>query len=171
MNEEFVKIAKLGSSHGLKGYIRLIPYIEPAELILEISTIFLENQNNYIEIETESMKPYKKNNWLYKAKQWQSINDVESLTNLYLVCREDDLPKLPENLYYSSDIIGCNVIDMGGNCLGKVIDIFKYSNNDIYEIGDDKDTFLLPAVKEFIKNIDLDCRVIKVQLPPGIKDI
>lgn len=171
MIDSFIKVAKLGSPHGLKGYIRLIPIIDPPELLNELNYLFLEKDNQYVELEIEVIKPYKKNSWLFKAKSWHSIDDVQDLVNNFLACRKEDLPELDENRYYIVDVIGCNVVDLNDKYLGKVLDVLQYSSNDIYIIGEDENNFLLPAVKEFIKSIDTNKKLIKVNLPEGIEEI
>lgn len=171
MVDSFIKVAKLGSPHGLKGYIKVIPIIDPPDLLNELQSLFLENGSSYIQLDTEIMRPYKKNSWLYKAKQWQSIEDVEGFVNMYLACSKEDLPRLAKNQYYIGDIIGCNVFDLNDEYLGKILDVLQYSSNDIYKIGDKKKHFLLPAVKDFIKLIDIKEKLVKVDLPEGIEEI
>ncbi len=171
MIDSYIKVSKFGSPHGLRGYIKLIPIIDPPELLNELNHLFFKKDNEYIQLEIEVIKPYKKNSWLFKAKRWHSIDDVQSLVNNYLVCRREDLPGLEKNRYYIVDIIGCNVVDLNDKYLGKVLDVLQYSSNDIYKIGEDENSFLLPAVKEFIKSIDVNNKLVKVNLPEGIEEI
>ena len=100
-----------------------------------------------------------------------SIDDVQSLVNNFLTCKKEDLPELDKNRYYIVDVIGCDVVDLNDKYLGKVLDVLQYSSSDIYKIGEDENSFLLPAVKEFIKSIDIDNKLVKVNLPEGIEDI
>ncbi|MFP4456276.1 MAG: ribosome maturation factor RimM [Clostridia bacterium] len=172
MVDRFIKVAKLGSPHGLKGYVKIIPIIDPPELLHELQSIFFENDsNNYMQLDIEVMKPYKKNSWLFKAKQWQSIDDIENFVNMYLVCNKEELPKLAKNQYYIGDIIGCTVVDLDNKYLGKILDVLQYSSSDIYKIGEGSKSFLLPAVKEFIKDINIDKKLVQVKLPEGIEEI
>jgi 16S rRNA processing protein RimM len=169
--DDLIKVAKLGSPHGLKGYLKLIPIIDPPELLDGFSEFILLSDSKQITLDTEVIKPYKKNSWLFKAKQWKDINDVESLVNSFLYSYKSDLPKLDSNRYYIADIVGCTVVDSSGIEIGEVLDVLQYSSSDIYKIGNQFKHFLLPAVKEFIQSIDIDKKVIKVTLPDGIDEI
>ena len=60
MIDNYIKVSKFGSPHGLKGYIRLIPIIDPPELLNELKYLYLEKDNQFIQLEVEVLKPYKK---------------------------------------------------------------------------------------------------------------
>ncbi len=169
--EELIKVAKIGSPHGLKGYIKLIPIIDPPELLKRFNEFILMTDSKRLLLETEVVRPYKKNSWLFKAKQWNKIEDVENFVNMFLLSNKESLPKLSKNSYYIGDIVGCKVFDTLGNNLGEVLDVLQYTSNDLYKIGSLSKSFLLPAVKEFIKSIDVDNNIIKVDLPEGIDKI
>ena len=77
--------------------------------------------------------------------------------------------KLPKNTYFIADLIGLEVYKEDGSLLGKVDDIYNTGASDIYVI---KDTLgkqiLLPAIKEVIKQIDLEQEKIVVHLLEGL---
>ena len=77
--------------------------------------------------------------------------------------------KLPKNTYFIADLIGLEVYKEDGSLLGKVDDIYNTGASDIYVI---KDTLgkqiLLPAIKDVIKQIDLEQEKIVVHLLEGL---
>jgi 16S rRNA processing protein RimM len=170
MSNEFLAVAKLGAPHGLKGQIKVIPFINPPELILDFAHFYLEDIENNIKVEIEDIKPHK-NNYLLKLNTYNNIADVESLTHKKLLVKKNDLPELPKGRYYIGDLISCEVFDENQKKLGVIEDVLQYSANDIYIIKDDLGSFMLPAVKEFIKEIDINNKVISVILPVGIRDL
>ena len=65
----------------------------------------------------------------------------------------------------------CEVYDEAQNYVGKVVDIFPTGSNDVYVVKKDngKD-LLLPAIKEVVKNVDIESKKIIVNLIEGLDD-
>lgn len=71
---------------------------------------------------------------------------------------------LAKGEYYDEDLIGCRVVEAGRN-LGSVRAVRHYPAQDVLEL--DRGSFV-PMVSAFVRRIDLDARVIDVELPPGL---
>ncbi len=57
-----------------------------------------------------------------------------------------------------------------GRYLGKVDDVFKTGSNDVYVVKDELGKqILLPAIKDVIKNVDLENKKIIVNLIEGLE--
>jgi 16S rRNA processing protein RimM len=65
-------------------------------------------------------------------------------------------------------VIGLSVLDEEENLLGVVKDVLKLSPNDIYVVEMNGKEVLLPAVKEFIKGIDVKAGTMTVKLIEGM---
>lgn len=74
-------------------------------------------------------------------------------------------PVLPEGIYLFSQIIGLDVKDEQGVCLGSVKEIIKTGSNDVYVVSDGRNETLVPAIKDVVKQIDLEGRTIVVSMP------
>jgi 16S rRNA processing protein RimM len=73
-----------------------------------------------------------------------------------------DLPTLPEGEFYTFEIIGLRVEEVGGRTLGIVRDVLSGSANDNLELDDGT---LVPMIEDAIRSIDLAEGV--VLLNPG----
>lgn len=101
---------------------------------------------------------------------------AERLRGYTVYMDESELPELPEGSFYVRDLIGMNVVKDSGEELGVVKDVLTDRPQDIYvveprdESGNGKaGDLLIPAVDEFIKEIDMDNGVIKVHLIEGME--
>jgi 16S rRNA processing protein RimM len=82
-----------------------------------------------------------------------------------LAVRRDELPALPEDSYYVSDLVGMRVVDERGEQVGIVRDVLPGPANDALEL----DTgLLLPLVEECVREVDLDAR--RIRLNRGFTD-
>lgn len=113
---------------------------------------------------------YKDNIVMLKFDNYHNINEVEKFKNQDVYIDEKDKIELNDNQFFIFDIIGCTVLDTLEREIGTVIDVIKLGSSDIYVIKDnfiDKE-YLIPAVKEFIKDINIEEKIIKVDPIEGL---
>ena len=77
---------------------------------------------------------------------------------------------LPKDSYFIYEIVGCTVYDMNGNQIGIVKEVIQSYSNDVYVIKDDtnKKEYLIPAVKEFVKKVNIEDRTIIIDPIEGM---
>ncbi|MGC9023149.1 MAG: ribosome maturation factor RimM, partial [Dissulfurimicrobium sp.] len=95
---------------------------------------------------------------------------AEGLVGLELFLEKVKLPKLPEGEYYWHEIIGLQVMTFDGGRLGVVSDIIETGANDVYVVKTSGKDVLIPAIKDVVKEIDLEAGIIKVALISGLLD-
>ncbi len=98
--------------------------------------------------------------------------DTAELYRNWNVCikEEDILPK-EENEYYIFELMGLKVENVEGAYIGEVVDIYTGGHQDILFIKKENGKkFLLPMVKEFIKEINIGKGYIKVSLIEGFEE-
>ncbi|MBI3193220.1 MAG: 16S rRNA processing protein RimM, partial [Ignavibacteriae bacterium] len=80
----------------------------------------------------------------------------------------DELVKPPKGSWFIHDILGCEVFIEDGTKVGTVQDILNISSSDVWEIKNGERVVLFPAVKEFIKKVDIKNHRILVSPPEGL---
>jgi len=78
--------------------------------------------------------------------------------------------KLPKGRYFVHDVLGLAVRDEGGSDLGTVADVLRYPASDVYVVRGDRGEILIPAVKEFVRSVDLTARTMTVRLIEGMAE-
>ncbi len=78
------------------------------------------------------------------------------------------LPVLPEGYYYHYQIVGLEVVDVDGEILGELVDVFETGGNDVYVVRGEEQEILLPAIDKVILEVDLEAGRMKVRVPPGL---
>lgn len=79
-----------------------------------------------------------------------------------------DAADLPEGEFLYGEIIGLAVISTAGKTIGEVIDIFNNGAHDIYVVRTGEKEYLIPAVTEFIRDIQLSEKRIIVNEMRGL---
>ena len=98
--------------------------------------------------------------------------DKQALKESDVYITEADLKELPEDTFYVRDLIGMKVTDEGEyGYLGTVKDVVQNVAQDIYviETPEGKE-LLIPAVKDFIKEVSRESRTVRTRLIPGFID-
>ncbi|MBK4216621.1 16S rRNA processing protein RimM [Paracoccus caeni] len=80
--------------------------------------------------------------------------DAEALRGITLWASRDVLPSLPDDEFYHADLIGLEVVDTGGQVLGRVRAIFDHGAGDILEVIG-KEQLLLPFTRAVVPTVDL----------------
>lgn len=166
--EEYFEIGQIVNTSGLKGVIKVKPFTDDITKFNNFKTIYISIKKELKEFKIEQVR-FSKNMVFLKLEGIDTIEEAENYRNLYLKIKRDKDEELEEGSYYIVDIIGCKVYTDEQKELGKVDDVFSTGSNDVYVIKDEVGKqILLPAIKEVIKNIDIENKTITVHLLEGL---
>lgn len=168
-----VVVGKMGSSYGIRGWLRVFSSTEDAESIFDYQPWFIQNRGYWQQIEIESWRRHNQD-LIIKIKDVDDRDAANLLTNCEIVVDSAQLPELEEGDYYWKDLIGCAVVTVNGYELGKVIDMMETGSNDVLVVRANlKDAYgvkerLIPFLTEqVIKHVDLSTQRIEVDWDPG----
>ncbi len=177
-SDEQVLIGKVGSPSGLKGEVRITLYQHDSTNLKEGKVLLLKHAKDNISAEVERVR-YQKDRPVVKLKGVDDRNAAEAIRGLEVYIEADSLEPLPEGEHYVRNIIGCRVIDISeegrqadengeGRVVGVLRDVIQNTAQSILEVETPEGkTVLIPAVDEFMRGIDEEEGVIKVELIPG----
>ena len=81
--------------------------------------------------------------------------EAEAVAGYRLFVTGEELEPLPDDRAYIHDLIGLEVLDEDGGRIGVVSDVLQMPAHDVYEIEVGGRKVLVPAVEEFVDEIDL----------------
>lgn len=162
-----LEIGQIVNTFGIKGEVKVTPFTDDITRFDDLEKVYVKNKKQSEQYKVENTR-YHKNMVLLKLEGINNPEDAEMLRNAFLeIDREDAIP-LEEGTYFIADLIGLDVYTDEGKLLGKVDDIYNTGANDIYVIKDGLGKqILLPGIKEVIKEVILDEKII-VHLIPGL---
>ena len=107
-----------------------------------------------------------------KLVPYDNINDVEKYRKKSLYVTRENAVKLKKNEYFIADLIGLQAESDEGEDLGELSDVLQTGANDVYVLSKEgTDDLLLPAIKECVKEVDLENGKIIVHLLPGLREL
>lgn len=167
--EKYIRIGQIVNTHGNKGELKVYPLTDDPDRYRELKRVFVAQENCYREYTVRRARNHK-GIVIMELDEIQDMNEAVRLKGAYLELPVAELRALPPGHYYIFQIVGLEVIE-NGVVLGHVTDIFKTGSNDVYQVEDAQGKkFYLPALKEVVRNIDLEAGKMEVVLPPGLLD-
>lgn len=170
MNEMFT-VGRIVNTHGVKGELKIMPTTDDPKRFTKLKSIYVERKTmeNY---EIQSVR-YHKDFVLLKFKGIDDMNAAELLKGSTLkIERKDSLP-LKKDEYYICDLFGLQVFTEEERYLGELVDIIETGSNDVYVVRkeDREKDLLLPAIKQVIKQVDIENQRMAVHLLEGLEEL
>lgn len=165
--EEYIAIGKIVNTHGINGEVRVLPLTDFPERFSGMGRVLVATPTGQRELNIEHIRPHSKF-VMIKFREVPDLSTAQALKGGLLQVTRDELVALPPGSYYIFDIVGLLVYTSSGEFLGKVTEVLQTGANDVYIVETGAKPVLVPAIKEVVKEIDLDARRIVVELPEGL---
>lgn len=95
-----------------------------------------------------------------------------ALRGLEVSALPEDVPQLPDGVYWASRLVGATVTDVAEGLVGRVEDVLETGGVDLLVVrGPEGDEILVPLAGEIVRSIDEAAQRIEVALPAGLRDI
>ena len=169
--EDCLRVGTYVNTHGIKGEVKVYPHTDDVTRFEGLDFIYLDSGKEMLRFDIQNVR-YFKNMAIIKFKGINDINDIEKYKgkDLY-VTREQAVP-LEENEYFICDIIGAKVITDDGVLLGELYDVLQTGANDVYVVRDEnKKEVLLPVIPSCILDVNIEEKIVKAHIMPGLLDL
>ena len=159
---EFIEAGKIVNTHSVYGELKVQPWSDTVDFLCDFDVIYIDGKP----FEVERARVHK-TCVLLKLAGINNINEAQKYRNK-CVCVDRDEVELDDGAYFIADLEGLTVIDSDGAELGKIHEVLTLPSSDVYVIRG-KDEYMVPAVEEFIREVDLDAGIMYVSTIPGMK--
>ena len=169
--EQLLQVGVISSTHGIRGEVKVFPTTDDPDRFRKLKQVILDTGREQKGLEIEGVKFFKQF-VILKFKDIDNINDIEKYKGKSLYVTREHAVKLKKDEYFIADLIGLSVIrEDNGEVLGELTDVLQTGANDVYEVKmEDGKEVLLPAIRECIKNVDLQKGEITVHVMKGLLD-
>lgn len=164
-----VPLGKIIRTHGVRGGVKIYPYGETLVGMHSGEKLFLSSTRRVMELTLLSLQSQGRF-LVARFEEVPDLNVAESLLGEEVAVPEDRLPPTLEGEYYHFQLIGLEVETIGGKKVGRLQSILETGSNDVYVVRRDDREFLVPAIEEVIREIDLDKGIMIIDPPEGLVD-
>ncbi len=161
MKSNFLPTGQIVNTHGLRGHVKVMPWADDPEDLLDFDRFFIDGKEYEVEYSAQQ-----KTMILLKLAGVDSIEEAAKLRNKELsICRDDI--ELEEGVVFIADLIGLPVLADGVE-IGKITEVLTPPGNDVYVVKGEHE-YMIPAVKEFVEELNTDEGVVRVHLIEGMQ--
>ena len=165
-------VGRIVGAHGLKGELKVYPLSNIEDRYNSLKLIYLEMPDGrLIKSEVEYSNPFGEF-LIMKIKEISDRAAAEEIKGAFVSVTIEDVAELVDESFYIFDLEGLEVFSPEGEILGTVIRVEEFPANDIIVIKTEISEIMVPAVREFIKEINLAEKKIVAVLPniapPGL---
>ncbi len=168
--EQLVSVGQVFNTQGRRGEVRVWPLTDFPERFKPDAVFLLEKAGEARQLTVAGTRPQKKY-LVIKFKEISDLNAAEEIKGGLLKVTRDQLVKLPPGTHFVFELIGMEVRTEEGRVLGQVKDIIQTGSNDVYVVAGQAKDYLIPAVKEIVKQIDQMNQRIVIRPLEGLLDL
>jgi 16S rRNA processing protein RimM len=162
---DYIKVGKIVNTHGIKGYVKCIPMTDDLERFRDLKYVYTEKDDTKRTIDDV----WDQKGMVYlKLKGIDDMGTAEKFKDTYISILKDQLRQLPEDSYYLFDLEGMDVYSSEGDHMGKISQIYQTAANDVYGVKDKKRTFLIPAIKDVVKSVNIQEKKMVIDVIEGL---
>ncbi len=159
--ESPILLGRVSGLFGVRGWVKIFSYTNPREAILDYRQWDLTQHGK-----TTS---YRLSNGQRQGKgvivQFEGISDrtvAQKLMGAEVSVGRTQLQPTSEDEYYWADLIGCEVLDLQQQSLGKVVELMETGANDVMIVRQGQEERLIPFVDPWVVEVDLPGETIVV---------
>ena len=159
MKLQFVEAGEIVNTHGIKGEIKVLPWVDSPEDLVDFERCRIARKDYEIEL-----CRVQKTCALMKLVGINTVEDAQKLRGkTVLLYRED----IDDEVIFAAELINMDVF-CNGEQIGVITEVLDYPGNSVYVVKCEK-SYMIPAVKEFILNTDMDGNRMDVKLLEGME--
>ena len=164
--EKYLEAGKIVNSHGVNGYVRIESWCDNPKILASLRRMYIKNRAGEMVEMKVMVASVHKGMGLVKFEGINSIDDALLYKNHTVYADRDDIP-LEKGNHFIADLIGLDVLDAeNGQVYGKLREVINRGASDIYVIATpDGGEAMMPAVAEFVKDIDPDKGIFITPIP------
>ena len=159
MKLQFVEAGEIVTTHGVKGEMKVLPWVDSPDILCEFDRCRIGGKEYTI----ESCRIQKTCN-LVKLSGIDTMEDAQAMRGKILELYREDID---DEVIFAAELMGVEVF-CDGQLLGKITDVLDYPGNSVYVVTGEHE-YMIPAVKQFILSTDLDKNEMQVKIIEGMR--
>lgn len=169
--EDCFQLGHISRLHGIKGEVVAVFDTDKPESYKNLESILVDIHHELVPFFIEEITTNSKGHFILKLEDISS-KEAQSLINRELFLPLNLLPALSGKSFYFHEVIDFSVFDQNKIQLGKCLRILENAAQPLFLIaGLNGEEILVPAVDDFIIEIDRSESKIHLHIPEGLLDL
>ena len=146
---------------GVRGWVKIHPYTEHPAGLTQYAQWWLRTPKGWQAFSPAETEQHGQH--LVARLQGLSDRDEASgFTGVDIAVDREVLPETDSGEYYKDDLVGLKVVNLAGENLGRVVEVFENGAHDILRVVDAGVERLLPFIGNVVEKVDIGAGEIQV---------
>ena len=159
MKLQFVEAGEIVSTHGVRGEVKVLPWLDCPEMLCEFDRCRIEGK----EYVMEQVRVQKTCN-LVLLSGIDTMEKAQAMRGKTIELYREDID---DEVIFAAELIGMEVF-CEGESIGKIKEVLDYPGNSVYVVKG-KYEYMIPAVNQFILSTDMEANRMEVKLIEGMR--
>jgi 16S rRNA processing protein RimM len=169
--DDLISVARIARPQGHRGEVIADLLTDFPERFDKLARVYVRRADGrLLLLNLENSRPHKGRVALKFAGR-DSVSGAEELRDARVMVSRDQLVELPEDTWYDFDLIGCEVVSVEGQYLGRIEEVKHYGAAPLLVVRDGARELLIPLVLSICVEISTERKRIVVNPPEGLLDL
>lgn len=162
MPGRIIVVGRIVGPFGVKGWVKLKTFTDSPEILRRQAGWWIGRDGDWHESGTVQTQQ----NGAMLLARFEGCETPEAALayrGLEVGLPRESLPPAGANEFYLADLIGLEVVNMEGEVLGTLAELFSNGAHDVMRVVDGEAERLLPFIDRFVREVDIDARRILVE--------
>ena len=159
MKLQFIEAGEIVTTHGVRGEVKVLTWLDDPEMLCEFDRCRIGSK----EYTMEQVRVQKTCN-LVKLQGIDTMEAAQAMRGQVIELFREDID---DEVIFADELKGVEVFAESAS-IGKIVDVLDYPGNAVYVVKG-KYEYMIPAVKAFILNTDVDANRMEVRLLEGMR--
>jgi 16S rRNA processing protein RimM len=163
-------IGRVLRPHGVQGELRVEIITDYPERLTQHAHFYLAHPSSPEKVRrylVEELRQHREM-LLLKLDGCDDRGGAEALRDMLVQIPVEEAVPLEEGEYYHFQLVGVRVETESGEWLGQVVEVLETGANDVYVVRGPRGEVLLPAIRDVVRELDLESQRMVVHLLPGM---
>lgn len=161
-------IARITKTRGLRGETVADVLTDFPERFENLERVFAVTKNGQrLELKLENFW-FQKDRIILKFKDFDTIEQAETLRDSEICITEDEAVELADDEFFDWELQDCAVETLDGDKLGTVKELLRTGGTEILVVQGKSKDYLIPFAESICVEVDIENKLIRVDLPEGI---
>ena len=149
-----LEVGKVLKAQGIKGEVKISCFLDDSAMLKGVKQLYIGSKTYTV----EKLRP----DGAFCYVQLFGITDrntAEALRN-WTVYADKESVSVPQDRYFISDLIDCNVVLDDGTKVGAVKEVLQYGSADVFICFDGEREISFPFLKDLIVDVNIERKTI-----------
>jgi 16S rRNA processing protein RimM len=162
-DSNYIAVGKVVGVYGHQGWLKILVYSGQPDRFEEVKVLYIQTETGMTGKRVSGTR-YHGNGLLLKLNDIDDPESARGLKGSELFLPDSQQIELPVDHYFVHDLIGLKAFDVEKGYLGDIVDVWSGGASDILVIQSGQQEILVPAIAEFVKEVELKAGRITVRM-------